>query len=1115
MVFKRSAAIKLKNAELETKRQERRLVLEPAVLGVVSALGGYEDVLVENKNEDHDQDQEEDDDDEIEIEGQEKKPTPGSFRTERVYKLGDECLGCLKDLKKFWRLDEEDENRTVARILYSSQIVPNDLLPILLSTQIENKKDHRVALLCADLIAALTWPVDVAKELKEACDIEDEEERRQATNIDFSSLVDGQLSYKRDIVRTGAMGPIFRLIVPVIQKPKNERTEKDENVISLVLHIIRNLLALRDKPASGPGIEESHLQSDFIQQLSKFGIFDLLIHMSHGSNRFDEFGQWNMIVLNIWDHLFRGVDAEDLIDAETCVGTNDTGETISTVKASDKKLESLLLDEEQARKAKARKSTTRHSRFGTTLSVTTGQRKFNLHSQTAITTPVELALDARKNQKKKPNRVADEFGRPTVLKSDAMKILRGVAIEFIESGFNPFFLSILKDIQREKAKATDAIRLLYLLGFFLDCFLKLREREKSVGILPTSETGHDFDLVADLMEPECMLWVFGKIQSGLEDKPMPIVEIHAAVECLIQQLLVIEGLTTSGVEDYTQVANVMLNRLYYDADTLDMVIKLMSKYTNQSLKYLENIVHFSFVFLKILERYAGSTDYMYVRKKKKARKSKQKQTGLESADQVDGGADEGETRNPVEDEEEAFLEAERSGVEFAEHKFEFGKFQQRFAHEAVASTLITYLRGYREFTDPELMKRVVKLMYRQAVGASAPQLFYRVSVLDTFNTMIEEKSSMPKHPVYTDLFRFIDYILKQYFKSVGESPFIIIEALCNHGMRDWNRTFDSSSEDSDGMPSKASTSRKVPKLPVEIEVRPGLSWSQRLGVAVGLLVDKSKSDLVNKVQDILRTASASRTAIVLMNDEPDDDDPQVDLESWLQYSGKDPSEELRAQLKQPSDTSMGKFEDHRAEAGEDNEFKTALARDAELHMLLRLLSWESEEEYPGHLGWTIPKGRTHSELDLDIKVIDHFLINPLDHDGKSPAELTKKKRKRRAKLPELTPAELALDDSTDSDKQQAAKKAPRKSKKPPKITGQRSTTFVTLTDNESDEEPDRLQSLNRSNELNASEVNGLKRNAGMIDGQGEGENEDDGISGVQRKPIKSRKLFIDDSDEDS
>ncbi|POW09710.1 hypothetical protein PSHT_09021, partial [Puccinia striiformis] len=1091
MVVKRSAQIKLQNASMDSQREERRSVLEPAVLGVVSALGGYEDVLIKNMETDQEEvEEDDDDDDEIEIKGQEKKSARDNYRTERVYKLGDECLGCLKDLKKFWRLDEDDENRTVARILYSSQIVPNDLLPILSTAQIENRKDRRVALLCADLIASLTWPLDIAAELKEAADIEDEEERRQATNIDFSSLVNSQLSYKQDIVRTGAMGPIFRLIVPVIQKHKNERTERDENVISLVLHIIRNLLALRDKPASGAGVEESHHQSDFIQQLSKFGIFDLLIHMSHGSNRFDEFGQWNMIVLDIWDLLFRGVDTEDLIDAEVYVGTNEAGESISTVKASDKKLESLLLDEERTRKAKARKSTTRHSRFGTTLSVQTGHRKFNLHSQTAITTPVELALDARKTQKKKTNRVADEFGRPTKLKPDALKVLRGVVIEFIESGFNPFFLSVLKDIRSEKAKAADSIRLLYLLGFFLDCFLKLREREKSVGILPTSEAGHDFDLIADLIEPECMLWVFTIIQGGLEDKTIPVVEIHAAVECLIQQLLVIEGLTASGVEEYTEAAKVILNRLYYDAESIDMVIKLMSKYTNQSLKYLENIVHFSFVFLKILERYAGSTDYMYVRKKK-PQKSKPQQPGSKSADQPDGAMDESEIGNTVDEEEQAFLETEQSCIQFAEHKFEFGKFEARFAHEAVANTLITYLRGYREFTDPELMKRVVKLMYRQAVGANAHKLFFRASVLDLFNTMIEEKSTMPKHPVYTDLFRFIDYILKQYFKSVGESPFLIIEALCNHGMRDWTRAFDSSSDDSDGMPSKASTSHR------------GQAWPelvQRLGVAVGLLVDNGKSDLVNKIQDILRT-----------------------------------DEELRAQLKQPSAASMAKFEDHRVEPGEDNELKNALARDAELHMLLRLLYWLNEEEYPGHLCWVIPKSRTHSELDLDIKVIDHFLINPLDHDGKSPADLTKKKRKRRAKRAALTAEELALDDLSGSDAEPTAKKATRKMKMRAQMNGTataepskrpRPTKKVVkekapadpagstidldpTTTSPPHPSPPSFDSPNLS-----TEANGLKRNAAMIDRQDEEENEDDGVSGIKRKPVKSRKLFVDDSDEE-
>jgi len=58
--------------------------------------------------------------------------------------------------------------------------------------------------------------------------------------------------------------------------------------------------------------------------------------------------------------------------------------------------------------------------------------------------------------------------------------------------------------------------------------------------------------------------------------------------------------------------------------------------------------------------------------------------------------------------------------------------------------------------------------------------------------------------------------------------------------------------------------------------------------------------------------------------------------------------------------------------------------------------------------------------------------------------------------------------------------------------------------------PPSFESLNPS-----AEVVGLKRDAGMIDSQGDDGNEEDGISGVKRKPVKSRKLFIEDSDEES
>ncbi|KAG8940366.1 Topoisomerase 1-associated factor 1, partial [Tulasnella sp. 419] len=80
--------------------ETRRSILSRAIQNVVSALGGFEQI------------------------------SP----TETVYVLGDSCLGCLKDLKKLWRKDDTDDERTVARIFYECRVLHNDLIPILLET---------------------------------------------------------------------------------------------------------------------------------------------------------------------------------------------------------------------------------------------------------------------------------------------------------------------------------------------------------------------------------------------------------------------------------------------------------------------------------------------------------------------------------------------------------------------------------------------------------------------------------------------------------------------------------------------------------------------------------------------------------------------------------------------------------------------------------------------------------------------------------------------------------------------------------------------------------------------------------------------------------------------
>ena len=73
---------------------------------------------------------------------------------------------CLKDFKKLWRKDDTDDERTVARIFWETRVLPNDLIP-LMATAGKGLVEDKRAIVCADLMTAMTQPIDMAEELKE------------------------------------------------------------------------------------------------------------------------------------------------------------------------------------------------------------------------------------------------------------------------------------------------------------------------------------------------------------------------------------------------------------------------------------------------------------------------------------------------------------------------------------------------------------------------------------------------------------------------------------------------------------------------------------------------------------------------------------------------------------------------------------------------------------------------------------------------------------------------------------------------------------------------------------------------------------------------------------
>lgn len=248
----------------------KRKFFEPIVQGVVDALGGYED---------------------------------------NIYRMGDQVNGCLKDLKKLWRKDETDDDRTVARIFWKTRVLPNDLVPILLATAGQGLVEDKRAIACADLMTAMTWPIDLAEELKELDDQFD-------SKADYTELLQSHLHYKAAILKPGVLEALFGIVLPPLTKGPQERTERDGQIVNVVLHLVRNLAFIKDLPAntflSADHAQFSSMQSKLIRMLSDSHILQLVLTIAANSDNDPLFDSWNTIVLEIIYLSLRGVQPSSL-----------------------------------------------------------------------------------------------------------------------------------------------------------------------------------------------------------------------------------------------------------------------------------------------------------------------------------------------------------------------------------------------------------------------------------------------------------------------------------------------------------------------------------------------------------------------------------------------------------------------------------------------------------------------------------------------------------------------------------------------------------------------------------------------------------------------------------
>ncbi|CAO1638257.1 unnamed protein product [Parajaminaea phylloscopi] len=996
---------------------------------------------------------------------------------ESIYVIGDDCLRCLRDLRRLWREDADDPDRAIAQVFAQVGVFQN-LIPLFLKTAGGGERNQKIALACVDLLTSITWPVDAYAELRVA-------EARGLPTDNFASLLRlqrGMIAYKAATLRqrsgetgTSDMGrevlpTVMRhILIPSLSKPRHHRNERDVGTVSMVLHFFRNLLAIPDPTAtslsSNEEISNSMLQSDLVCAMAKNHILETILMLACNAGG-REFEQWNIIIAEIVYTLFGGqsaavISGQDEVGGESNDASrkrqSDHQHRPAVSKSSALLSSSLEAEAHQKRISIASSGSSRHSRFGTTLSFFTadGERRVARNASSLRKSVAELRQDNEQRNRRKIARRkrAKEDGAPRAnaqWTTPARAALADWADQLILSGaFDVLTHSVLQDIRSERAKVGDLdqarVRLLLLSRFFLDYFLIRRttedrnmshaqaklplatnaapaqlaseQAENDEGQVPTrkgnvtdsnlaevSDQGHNgqtltwsFSLLAQWLKPWAFRMVSARSAQALESKLW--LELEAALQVWTGWLKLVDYMSRKGSEAERDVAESLQANHFYDSETLDLCLKVARCYTSQSLQFLEAVVAFTNCMPRLLERYSTNKEHIFYRAKRHVRKARAGRK--DGGDSADANAEDEEAETFGTEEEETQAKADRM---YTERRFSFDRFQNKLCTRPLVDACVGYLGRWRDFTLPaDQLGNVVGVMHRIAIKAGDTRLFYPEQVRLAFAAILKGPFVAALKPqagqAVSDCRKLVEYCLKRYEKLPQEQ-----KDLWALGK---------------AMPRAA----KKHKIPREIEVKSGFSRDDQVGVAVGLLSEQNKMARITWVKEALEYASAQRQQIVFSVDgrrmwEAARRQKEIDGEE----GGTEPTDEEREAIMDaiadsiPSQEAVAQFEAYELGYDGDAELLEDATKLPSLKLLCRLMGLESDEDDDRAWKWRIPAHILPSHLGADSQLVEEFIRSPLSIEADNYELLTQNVRKPRAvKAKHLAPEDVGLSDESESD----------------------------------------------------------------------------------------------------
>ena len=750
------------------------------------------------------------------------------------YKLGDDAVEVLRDIKKWIRFYDEKTNRMdVARCLADANLVGGDLLQILAlwtENDTNNKYKARIALACLEVMVPLTWPIE-----------KDPETMTVNHHRHIPVLQLAQLAYKRAIINfDGAtiLHTAVRLALPSMALPIGERTPRDQGIIKLVLFFLRNVAIITAPPGVTYDGDESQIsRSATIDAFAYQDIFLALLTIA--SNMGEDFRTEDVIIMEIIYHIVKRVDSRKLFMNEK-----------ELHKAKTNELGALLNKEAAMLREHNRNGPTRHNRFGTMIWVKRQDGKMStITGQEALLNPASREAKMDDSKTFRPPRRArradmepKDLGPSPSLNSRANDQLRTFVEDFLDSGFNPLFQHARKSIDREAPHVLGYHRpqFFYLVAWFLEAE---RGRQKSKGKKP-SPSGDDvkgFNLVAGVLSQEMFITLNRSLDRAYSDKDWQ--ELTTVMRCYTQILLTVQDMTESGNEEDEEIADNILSRLFYEEAVHDTVANIVRTYKDQGFEYLDASTELVHTYLRILEAYSKQNTDLQVRSRKRSRRKKK--AALAVADEGEGEGNRDEEDDSADDE----ANAERTSKE---RKFDFKRFVNRFIPQGIVDTFVKFTRYYRDLDDNQL-KRAHRYFYRVAFKQEMSVMLFRVDIIHLFYNMIKGQEPLDrKSATFKEWEELSKQIIKKCVRKIEERPALITELLFSK--------INSTAHYLEFGFEKQTISSSNPRPGAELEFRRAVEHEQQVAIAVGVLLDKSQPDHVEWVKRQLADCESERRA---------------------------------------------------------------------------------------------------------------------------------------------------------------------------------------------------------------------------------------------------------------